>query len=615
MLIKEIIIIKQKSSTITISTSDNQKNGKSPNTTNIDLGDCENKIKEAYNISKNKSLYILKLEVKMNGLQIPKIEYEVYYPLFGGENIKLNLTACSDLKIDISIPANLSDNIDKNNASSGFYNDICYTYTSDTGTDVTLFDRKKEFIDKNLTLCEENCLFVDYDYSLNKSICSCEVKTNSTFKIRGIEIDTQKLKNSFTDFKNIANIKVLKCHKLIFNIEAYKYNYANLILIAVILLWFVMMIIFCCKDYPNLKKIMHMIVYLKKNKKLVQKIINKNENKEENKKSKDRRNNVNNNSNIETNIKKTKKIKRIKKKNKSPKKRHKPSRLDIESINNKGNPIKKRKKKINNSASNNLRTRNNTINDYNTFDQLNFRFSEKYIYKMAIKINKPTDLEINTLLYQEAIKSDKRTFCMYYLSLIRTKHLLFFSFINIFDYNSRVLKIFLFFFNFTVNFISNAFFLNEKKIQKIHAVGGLFDFVYNIPQIVCSALISGFINSLIKTLSLSHSTFTQMKKINNKNIIFAASKKYISIMKIKFVIFFPISLILLVVFWLYLACFCAVYKNTQIYLIKDTLSSFATSMIYPFGLYIIPGIFRIQALKGNKKECMYNFSKIIQMIV
>ena len=72
------IIIKQKSSTITISTSDNQKNGKSPNTTNIDLGQCEDKIKEAYNIPKNKSLFILKLEVKQEGLQIPKIDYEVY---------------------------------------------------------------------------------------------------------------------------------------------------------------------------------------------------------------------------------------------------------------------------------------------------------------------------------------------------------------------------------------------------------------------------------------------------------------------------------------------------------------------------------------------------------
>ena len=60
----------------------------------------------------------------MEGIQIPKIYYEVYYPLFGGENIKLDLTVCSNLNIDISIPANLSDNIDKNNASSGFYNDI-----------------------------------------------------------------------------------------------------------------------------------------------------------------------------------------------------------------------------------------------------------------------------------------------------------------------------------------------------------------------------------------------------------------------------------------------------------------------------------------------------------
>ena len=78
---KNDIVIKQKGSTITFSNSDNQKNGKSPNTTNIDLVDCEDKIKEAYNIPKNKSLYILKLDIKLEGLQIPKIEYEVYYYL------------------------------------------------------------------------------------------------------------------------------------------------------------------------------------------------------------------------------------------------------------------------------------------------------------------------------------------------------------------------------------------------------------------------------------------------------------------------------------------------------------------------------------------------------
>ena len=71
---------------------------------------------------------------------------------------------------------------------------------------------------------------------------------------------------------------------------------------------------------------------------------------------------------------------------------------------------------------------------------------------------------------------------------------------------------------------------------------------------------------------------------------------------------------LLVLFWFYLACFCAVYKNTQIYLIKDTLISFGTSMIYPFGLYFFPVIFRMNALKRKNKDCMYNFSKILQMI-
>ena len=146
--------------------------------------------------------------MKIEGYQIRKIDYEVYYPLFEDKIIKLNLSACIDYKINLSIQAMVSDNIDINNSSSGYYNDICYSYTSKFGTDISLSDRKKEFIDNYLTLCEEDCDFIDYDYFLEKSICSCIIKTNSTFKIRRIEIDIDKLYKRFTDFKNIMNIKV-----------------------------------------------------------------------------------------------------------------------------------------------------------------------------------------------------------------------------------------------------------------------------------------------------------------------------------------------------------------------------------------------------------------------
>ena len=106
------------------------------NISTIDLGECENKIKEEYNIPKNKSLYILKIDVKQDGLKIPKIEYEVYYPLFGKSLIKLNLTSCKNSKIELSIPVTFTESLDKINSSSEYYNDICYTSTSENGTDI-----------------------------------------------------------------------------------------------------------------------------------------------------------------------------------------------------------------------------------------------------------------------------------------------------------------------------------------------------------------------------------------------------------------------------------------------------------------------------------------------
>ena len=92
------------------------------------------------------------------------------------------------------------------------------------------------------------------------------------------------------------------------------------------------------------------------------------------------------------------------------------------------------------------------------------------------------------------------------------------------------------------------------------------------------------------------------------------SKELIKFLYYKFIAFFIISFFFLLFFWYYISLFCAVYENTQIHLIKDTLISFGLSMIYPFGIYLIPGIFRIPSLRSNNRITMYKFSKIIQSI-
>ena len=86
--------------------------------------------------------------------------------------------------------------------------------------------------------------------------------------------------------------------------------------------------------------------------------------------------------------------------------------------------------------------------------------------------------------------------------------------------------------------------------------------------------------------------------------------------KIKVLFFFIIGFIFLISFWIYLACFCFVYKNTQTHLIKDTCYSFGASMISPFFMSILPPLFRIPALRAKKKnkKCIFRISKALQLL-
>ena len=78
-------------------------------------------------------------------------------------------------------------------------------------------------------------------------------------------------------------------------------------------------------------------------------------------------------------------------------------------------------------------------------------------------------------------------------------------------------------------------------------------------------------------------------------------------LKIKLIIFLVLSSVLMLIFWYFISCFCSVYENTQVILIEDTAISFILSMIYPFGLKLLPGIFRIPALRAPEKDQKYKY--------
>ena len=107
-------------------------------------------------------------------------------------------------------------------------------------------------------------------------------------------------------------------------------------------------------------------------------------------------------------------------------------------------------------------------------------------------------------------------------------------------------------------------------MHKIYEDEGSFNFIYQIPQIIYSSLISMIINILFKRLALSEDQILDFKKIKEKKDLDRITTALIKKIKIKFFSYFILSFIFLLFFWYYLSMFCAIYVNTQIHLLKDT---------------------------------------------
>ena len=105
--------------------------------------------------------------------------------------------------------------------------------------------------------------------------------------------------------------------------------------------------------------------------------------------------------------------------------------------------------------------------------------------------------------YQEALEIDKRKYLEYYILLIKRKQIIIFTFYPPDDDYSKIIKISLFLFSFSIYFTINALFFNNSTMHNIYEAKGSYNFIYQTPIILYSTIISAIINYLIKLLSLS----------------------------------------------------------------------------------------------------------------
>ena len=394
------------------------------------------------------------------------------------------------------------------------------------------------------------------------------------------------------NIENIINIKVLKCYKLLNTKEGFLKNIGNFILLSIIILFIGSAIYFYFKGFSLLQQ---QLLNLKEQ---IENDINVEDAKETNKNSKD----------AEPDIKLKIKLKKKKRKNRNTTIISNSKKLSTIKVNTE-NKINAHIRASNIIINNNISVEKKLISENGKQENNTTTTYKKN--NNSIILN---DYELNSLTYKDALEFDKRTYCQYYLSLIKSKQLIVFTFYFTKDYNSYIIKIQLFLFSFALFFTVNALFFNDSTIHQIYENDGIFNFVYNIPQIIYSTIISALIDIIVKKLSLTEKQILEIKLQKSIENLVSKYSKIKKCLKLKFILFYIISLLFLFFFWFYLACFCAVYTNTQKHLIKDTLLSFALSLLYPFILNVVPMLIRIPSLKNKNKECMYKVSKIAQLI-
>ena len=454
------------------------------------------------------------------------------------------------------------------NLSEEFFNDICYHFESPIKRDITLKDRVLTFY-PNMTFCDLGCSFKEINMTTMTCICIC--KFNDLINndlIRKYDIVADFVNDTIDVIYN-SNIEVFLCIKYIF--KYFKKSFGGFIIIASILICISLVILYYCKDLKNINNYIRTLTndyinLLSNNESINKSIIS----------------NGKNNFQVDN-------------KNDNEKLTNKKVIINKNSSNHEFNKINKEKKvKINDDLNNKSNEEQSSHNNIFIFKKKS-NFKEKIIYnkEKKLKSNKIKIKDINNnqktffdeylstslddLDYEDAMKNDKRSFCIYFGNSIVDNQMIVNTFFNKEPLRPLSIKLILLNLILVIYFTVNGLFYSESYISEIyHSENENFFsfFPRSINRFFYTAIVNLIINFFIDCF------FIEEKKIkgifNREKDNYANIKveigKLISKIKKRYLYFFIMVFCLFIFFWIYLECFNYVYPYTQYDWIKSSIA-------------------------------------------
>ena len=634
------------------------------------LNDCENKLKEEYNLAPDEKLYILGIDSPniFNKSPVNVYNYEIF--LENGTQIK-DLSICENTTITLS-SAIIDDKLihyeeavhfssygyDIYNINDKFYTSYC-SPAAINNNDITLDDRFKDFFPSNISLCNDSCTYSYVNLTSKRIYCSC-------YPYKYKKKESEKRQESYSNYLlSLINYKIIVCYKLLYDIKNYYYNCGFFIGIFVF--------IFCfCEFFIFMKFGINLI-----NKQIFDNLPNKNykenasikrvetlkngtnknknrKNKLSKKKSKDTLVLINSKNNLnKTNISNPLKKINIFKLNKN--KNIISSEEGFPDINYFDNNVKKRtysvkvpkKKKIKRARKITFNQKNEVsiLKSHNDEKKSGFQGGEKsnisilnvsplsknqgdinynhikkiekfeidplihYNNYIIIDDSSVDKKEMNNVPYTQALRIDKRQFWDMYQSIIFNE----INAINIFYYKNEYVHLSLttsiYAFSQLLDFTINCFIYSDDEVSEKYHNNGSLTMVTSLTLSFLSNIFSNIIVFLISKLTnFSEILDILIRDVRDYEIYRWNIVRIKKYTRIKLFIFYSIQFIFLISMIYYLFLFCAVYHNSQISIGLNYLYGVLESFVISLVLAFITTTLRYISLKF-KISRLYNISK------
>ena len=504
-----------------------------------------------------------------------------------------------------------------------FYREICTPYTSENGTDVLLDDRE-EFIYTSLvntSVCPNGCNYSEFMFDKKYIKCECEMNTVGIEVLDLEHLSAQNVANSFLTTLKSTNWKPMICYNLVFNFKIFCHNYGSILILILFIVYIVFMVLFCLREISPIKVGVSKIIF------------------EELEQQKEKETTL-----LNYYDKKVKKLRQTHsekiKGNYPPKKeriKNKKNQKRVGFQNVSENKEKKRKVKY---GINTVNTENNTLildnkttkSDYRSTKPSKRRKDKQLVdieelkskkeskSKKELKENKQKNLdnfELNNLGFEDACNLDKRSCLKTYWSILLREHIALLTILARNDYNLFNVKIERFLITFCVDSTMNGLFFVHESMQRKYKENKDMTFAEKLPQFLFTILVSHALEVLLCFLGMTDvyvyeikALPTQEKKKGEKVM------EILSKMKRKLVSFYCVTFLLFLFFWYFISAFCAVYQNTQTIFLRDSIISFAISLIDPFFIYGLTSLLRwislfIVCRKNCCGGCLYKLSNLI----